>query len=121
MATKWSAFLALGNGWQSQITNATVVHKVKDPSTGNELVETLGPVVLAAGQVSASISVTAFEGEDDKWTIQFTDAAGTTHSADLTANIKTEDAGGIVFTQVTNQNDRVTLYFPVSSDSHTGI
>ena len=29
--------------------------------------------------------------------------------------------GGIVFIQVTSQNKRATLYFPVSEDEHTDI
>lgn len=117
----WSVYFLMGNGWQVPITGATLQHIVNNPSTGLPETTTIGPINMAEGAVSEVKTTTAYEGQDDNWSMAFYDNNGVLHSTTLVANIETEDANAIIFSQVTSGNNRWTLYFPVSSDSHTSI
>ncbi len=121
-ANAWSVSVLLGNGWLSTITNVTMTHTVYNPNTNKNQTTTFGPFPsMSADAVSAVAQVTTYAGQSDTWTLDFTDGAGGNHSAKMTADIESDDEGAIVFAQVTKENKRWTLYFPVSSDSHTDI
>lgn len=117
----WNVYFLMGNGWQGSITEATLQHQVTNPSTKLPETTTIGPITMAEGAVSEVKTTTAYEGQDDTWSITFRDSNNVLHSANLEANIETEDVNAIIFSQVTSENNRWTLYFPVSSDSHISI
>ncbi|MBI4850913.1 MAG: hypothetical protein HY819_03705 [Acidobacteria bacterium] len=122
MSTKsWSIYFLLGNGWREPITQATLQHQVTNPDTKQVVKNTIGPVNLEEGDVSNVANAVTYEGQDDTWSISFYDSNNVLHSNNLQANIESEDANAILFSQVTSENNRWTLYFPVSSDSHTSI
>lgn len=122
MAVSWSAYVLMGNGWQETITDVKLTHSVKNPSTGNTETQVLGPIEsMDPGVVSGVIQVTTYQDQDDSWTMAFTDSNGKQHQADMNGNIKSEDEGAIIFSEVTKNNKTWSLFFPVSDTDQTGI
>ena len=118
MSESWQGYMCIGNGWGETITDVTFVHSLK----GSDHKDTINVPSMAVGDVSEVLAFVAYSNMEDDWSISFYDSNGVEKSASFSnAGFKNEDQDGILFAQITNENDRATLYFPVSSDEHTGL
>jgi len=118
MSESWQGFMCIGNGWGETITDVLFVHSLE----GSDHKDTISVPTMAVGEISEVIDFIAYSNMDDDWSISFNDSNGVKKSASFNgAGFKSEDQNAIIFAQVTNENDRATLYFPVSSDENKGL
>ena len=104
------------NSWKERITDVKLNHKANDTTISIEQKE------MEVGEVSSSKKFTAYSNHKDDWHCEFTDSKGKLHTASMNDyGFKERDKDAVVVAQITKENGRLTLYFPVSSDKHTDI